>query len=442
MAQVWRLAPSDQAVYKQKLTGGTPDLVKADSYGNIRRGKDKAVYTANLDNTLINSYKIDIFGVSTEDLTKAITIANPITGALPLQVHRVYPKIPEKEQYHVRIVGDKVYELKDHLGNVTVVVSDAKESTTSASAITGSEAKVMSYTHYYAFGMAMPSRSYNSPDYRYGFNGMEKVDEIKGSGNSYDFGARMYDPRIGRWLSVDPLAAQAPGWTPYRAFFNNPNYWVDIDGQIEWPLKGTSAKNKKNLKAGESTANTVIRTSTYREIRNVGTSPHIGIDYRASIGTSFYSLGDGSVTDIGETKSGIKYITVEYAGGDKIRFLHISNVADGIQVGSAVLEGQPLGESGNTGKYKNKSGKMVNYPAHLHLDAVDKDGNKINPEGKNYGDHTNAELFTTYGGDYTKLPENNETTRVPFEPTVAPADNTRVAAKPSMPLVKQKKEGE
>ena len=40
--------------------------------------------------------------------------------------------------------------------------------------------------------------------YRYGFNGMEKDDNLKGTGNSYDFGARIYDSRLGRWLAVDP----------------------------------------------------------------------------------------------------------------------------------------------------------------------------------------------------------------------------------------------
>src|SRR5690606_36422730 len=46
--------------------------------------------------------------------------------------------------------------------------------------------------------------------YRYGFNGMEKDNEVKGKGNSYDFGARMYDSRLGRWLSIDPLTGKYP----------------------------------------------------------------------------------------------------------------------------------------------------------------------------------------------------------------------------------------
>ena len=50
----------------------------------------------------------------------------------------------------------------------------------------------------------MPGRKYSPTNsYRYGFNGQEKLDEIKGYGNSLDFGARIYDPRLGRFLSVD-----------------------------------------------------------------------------------------------------------------------------------------------------------------------------------------------------------------------------------------------
>lgn len=52
---------------------------------------------------------------------------------------------------------------------------------------------IISYNNYYAGGSIMPGRSYNSGDYEYGFNGKRMDSEIKGVGNSYDFGARMYD---------------------------------------------------------------------------------------------------------------------------------------------------------------------------------------------------------------------------------------------------------
>jgi RHS repeat-associated protein len=67
--------------------------------------------------------------------------------------------------------------------------------------------------------------------YRYGFNGMEKDDEVKGDGNSYDFGARIYNPRIGRWLSLDPLESKYPDISPYVFAVNNPILFIDPDGR-------------------------------------------------------------------------------------------------------------------------------------------------------------------------------------------------------------------
>jgi RHS repeat-associated protein len=78
----------------------------------------------------------------------------------------------------------------------------------------------------------MSGRGYTATNaYRYGFNGKEKDDEAKGSGNSYDFGARIYDPRIGRWFTRDPLAGKYPGMSPFNAFANNPIQYKDPDGK-------------------------------------------------------------------------------------------------------------------------------------------------------------------------------------------------------------------
>jgi len=66
--------------------------------------------------------------------------------------------------------------------------------------------------------------------YRYGFNGKENDNEIKGEGNEQDYGMRVYDPRVGRFLSVDPLAMDFP-WNSSYAFAENKPIWrVDLDG--------------------------------------------------------------------------------------------------------------------------------------------------------------------------------------------------------------------
>lgn len=97
-------------------------------------------------------------------------------------------------------------------------------------------ADVDSYSDYYPFGMQLPGRHgiENSDGYRYGFQNQEKDDEIKGKGNSYDFGARMYDSRLGRWLSRDGVEAQKPNLSPYQGLRNNPIIFNDPDGNDEF----------------------------------------------------------------------------------------------------------------------------------------------------------------------------------------------------------------
>jgi RHS repeat-associated protein len=66
--------------------------------------------------------------------------------------------------------------------------------------------------------------------YLFSFNGKEKIDEINGAGNDLDFGARIYDGRLGRWLSVDARFAKYPDLSPYTFSENNPLTMVDIGG--------------------------------------------------------------------------------------------------------------------------------------------------------------------------------------------------------------------
>ncbi len=88
---------------------------------------------------------------------------------------------------------------------------------------------------YEPFGALLPGRNYSSGSSRFLFQGQEHDDEIYGTtGTSYDFGARLYDPRLGRWLSLDPLAAESPEKSPYNFVSNNPISRIDKDGQIDF----------------------------------------------------------------------------------------------------------------------------------------------------------------------------------------------------------------
>ena len=87
--------------------------------------------------------------------------------------------------------------------------------------------------------MLMPGRNDNPDKYRFGMNGMEKDNEVSGTGNSYTTFFRSYDPRIGRWRSIDPVTQ--PFQSPYTAFDNNPILFSDpfgdkvrFDGVKDW----------------------------------------------------------------------------------------------------------------------------------------------------------------------------------------------------------------
>ena len=78
--------------------------------------------------------------------------------------------------------------------------------------------------------MLVPNRHGSSNSYRYGFQGQEKDDELKGEGNSLNYTFRMHDPRVGRFLSLDPLAPQYPHNSPYAFSENRVIDGVELEG--------------------------------------------------------------------------------------------------------------------------------------------------------------------------------------------------------------------
>jgi len=78
--------------------------------------------------------------------------------------------------------------------------------------------------------MLVPHRTFSSPEYRYGFQGQEKDDEVKGNGNSLNYKYRMHDPRVGRFFAVDPLIKEYPHYTPYSFSGNKVIAHREIEG--------------------------------------------------------------------------------------------------------------------------------------------------------------------------------------------------------------------
>jgi RHS repeat-associated protein len=162
-------------------------------------------------------------------------------GVYKHDVQLAVPGITHNVMRDSLIRGNKRYELANHIGDVLAVVSDRKVSTPD-----GFAAEVQAAHNYYPFGMTMPGRTFGNDEYRYGFQGMESEDNLRGENNSYTTEFRQYDPRVGRWMSVDPKADKYANLSPYNALFNNPISITDPLGN-DPPVKKTFEQSMNEL---------------------------------------------------------------------------------------------------------------------------------------------------------------------------------------------------
>lgn len=168
--------------------------------------------------------------------------------------------------------------------------------------------------------MQMPGRSYSvaNTNYRYGFNGKEKDD--KDGVVQYDYGFRIYDPRLMRFKSVDPLTKSFAYYSPYQFAGNMPIAAVDLDGE-EVKVAFTTATVSKD----HSQVEIVTSISIKIQIVNLSAKPDEDLDLQnialnlqldlsnklggaktSSINSPFiFESKDGKVTGLNTTKSNL-----------------------------------------------------------------------------------------------------------------------------------------
>ena len=155
-----------------------------------------------------------------------------------------------------RTLGNKKYELSNHLGNVLSVISDNKigvDNVGSDLIADIYEPLVISESDYYPFGMAMKERSFSNEEYRFGFNTQEKSTEL--GEDTYTAEFWQYDSKIARRWNNDPRPNTSI--SVYAAFAGNPIWFNDVKGDT---VRGTQTEMQEynNFRANINTTITQI----------------------------------------------------------------------------------------------------------------------------------------------------------------------------------------
>ncbi len=113
--------------------------------------------------------------------------------------------------------------------------------------------KIVQENHYYPYGLNIKGLEYiatNDTNHINLYNGKEIVMREYLEWN--DYGARYYDPQIGRWHVSDPVTDKAQGWSPYRYGFDNPVNMIDPNGMFETEFKDSDGNITKTVNDGSN----------------------------------------------------------------------------------------------------------------------------------------------------------------------------------------------
>ncbi|MBT1708764.1 hypothetical protein KK062_11040 [Fulvivirgaceae bacterium PWU5] len=173
-------------------------------------------------------------------------------------------------------LGERSYELANQLGNVLAVLSDAIRVSADSTL-----SDVVRQRDYYPFGLTMEGRSYEREKYNYGFQGQEQDNEFNGN---YAFEYRIHDPRIGRFLSLDPLSPEYPWNSPYAFSENKVISAIELEGlesvdlntgEVDKTLSGQNlqtVQSKKDAAPWKDMAGFTAPTSQYVQANFRGNS--------------------------------------------------------------------------------------------------------------------------------------------------------------------------
>ena len=211
---IWNIQGKVEKVVRTNAT----ITYRYDASGN-RITKQVATTTTNHVNLYLRDASGNVMAIYEKKTDQNIAIKEiPIYGGSRLGQYR------PKDETKPTALGQRIYEFSNHLGNVLVTLSDNKVPQTDGTY----KAIVLSASDYYPFGMAMKERTFSNENYRYGFNGQEKSDELDENGNSYTAEFWQYSATIARRWNVDPVVIVEE--SGYATFSDNPIKYNDPNG--------------------------------------------------------------------------------------------------------------------------------------------------------------------------------------------------------------------
>ncbi|WP_343617886.1 RHS repeat-associated core domain-containing protein, partial [Flavobacterium sp.] len=222
----------------------TADQYSYDANGNMTRDNNKNITTITYNHlnlpakiTFATAGNIVyIYNAAGQKVQKIVTVTSPASVTTTdylggYQYDNSSLKFfPTAEGYVEPVSGayKYIYQYKDHLGNVRVSYDKTLA--------------IKEESNFYPFGLKQ--EGYNTVktgvENKYKYNGKELQDEL--GLNLYDYGARNYDPALGRWMNIDPLAEKMRRWSPYNYCFDNPLRFIDPDGMGPQWIVGTDGQ--------------------------------------------------------------------------------------------------------------------------------------------------------------------------------------------------------
>lgn len=199
-----------------------------------------------------------------------------------------------------RRIGKKWFTMADHLGNVTALVQDRKSGhKANPTDLTYDYwlANLAEVSDYYPFGMKMPGRLTLSNN-KHGYNGQRAEKDMYASVNPalgdydvhYQYKFREYDPRIGRFWSVDPLAGKYPYNSPYNFAEDRVIDGQDLEGLEYSPASATAGGGRDNtavITVPSAAQIQAIKEAKARENYKLPAPQSVDVDYsRTSYGSS------------------------------------------------------------------------------------------------------------------------------------------------------------